>query len=90
MIRPTNKSTLITPGVFDQIRSRLRERAEDYGCDIGDGYCLNCGAQLTEADVEAGECKQCCSSLDVVDESADEHLHEDDEDLNGWELGYDD
>jgi hypothetical protein len=64
---------------FDPLLARLRERAEDYGCDIGDGYCLNCQARLTEADVEAGECTNCHSQLES-----------DNEDLNGWELGYDD
>jgi len=74
--------TTTAPFNFDATLARLRERAEDYGIDIGDGYCANCLVRLTEADVEAGECTQCRSQL----ESDDEDLS----DFNGWELGYDD
>jgi ferredoxin len=64
---------------FDATLARLRERAEDAGYDIGDGYCQNCGGKITEADLEEGACSQCFSQIES-----------DDEDLNGWELGNDD
>ena len=76
---------------FDPFLARLRERAEDDNDDF-DGRCESCGAALTiVADLNAGRCTQCLEPISSVDdESADEHLHGDDEDLNGWELGYDD
>jgi len=67
------ESTLITTGVFDSMLHRLRERAADCGCEIGDGYCEACDARLTEADLEQGACTQCLASIST-DESADEDL----------------
>lgn len=54
-------------------RERLRERLTEPRDDYHHGYCLNCESQLTSADVEAGECTACGSSIDVDDE----HLRKD-------------
>jgi len=53
---------------FDATLARLRERADEAGYDIADGYCQNCGAKTTEADLEAGECTNCYSQLQSDDE----------------------
>lgn len=50
----------------DTLRERIRERLEEDDSDLG--YCLNCNAQLTEADYEAEECTACHSSLMSDDE----------------------
>lgn len=62
--------TTINP---DTLRDRLHERLTDpRGLRA---YCDNCGAGLTEADYEAGECTN-CGSVIADDESADEDLWE--------------
>ena len=72
----------------DRLRERIRERLTE-----SDGYsrgqCDNCNAQLTEADYEAQACTNCDASLPLLDqfgqrlgiddESADEHLYEDED-----------
>jgi hypothetical protein len=36
------------------------------------GYCENCRAGLTEADVESGACTACCSAIESDDEDLQE------------------
>lgn len=68
---------MITEYNYDKDLARLQERGRDFGYDVGEGYCLNCGVHLTEADVEAEECTNCGSAL-VSGESVDEHLFDED------------
>lgn len=70
----------LQPLNVNKFLERLRERAEERGYEIGSGYCDECDAKLTEADVQAGECTQCTMPLPLLDEddeSRDEHLWED-------------
>jgi len=60
---------------FDATLARLRERADEAGYDVGDGFCESCGCRLTEADLEQGACTQCSATIST-DESADEDLWE--------------
>jgi ribosomal protein S27AE len=56
----------------DKFRERLRERREDSTATAE--YCLNCGAQITAADIKNNQtCTQCGSVL----ESDNEDLRED-------------
>jgi len=64
---------------FDTLAERLRERITEPRDDYGLGECESCNAILTQTDIDADECSNCHVSLTT-----------DDEDLNGWELGYDD
>jgi len=66
---------------FDLTHERLRERVTEPRSDYDHGYCLNCCAQLTIADVENEECSQCGSSLT----SDDEDLY--DYDWDGYQHG---
>lgn len=75
--------TLNVDYLLERLSQRITERNDRLE------YCDSCDAQLTTADREAEECTNCHASL-VDDESIDEHLIEDDDDFNGWELGYDD
>lgn len=71
---------MTTPN-FDNLRERIRERVTEPRDDESDldTICGNCQGMLTRTDRDAGYCTQCKSSIES-----------DDEDLNGWELGYDD
>lgn len=58
--------------MLDRLHERQTERADDFN-----GYCQSCGTALTiVADLNAGCCTQCSTSLDVNDESVDEDLWE--------------
>lgn len=60
----------------DQLRGRLRERLTE----SNESTCGNCLARITTADYDAGHCTQCGSVvMDLEDESAFEHLHEDED-----------
>ena len=71
-MKPTEKSTLATPGVFDQMFYHLRDRARASGYDIDDGYCARCQAKLTEADIELSACTQCGKPLSTYSEDEQE------------------
>ena len=55
---------------FDITRERLRERlTEPRDDDYAGGYCDNCNAQLTIADIDNDRtCTQCGSQMDSDDE----------------------
>lgn len=55
---------------FDTLRERLRERiSESSDGDYAGGYCLNCNAQLTQADIDNDRtCTNCGSNIDADDE----------------------
>ena len=59
---------------FDATLARLRERADEAGYDVGDGFCESCDAKLTEADVAMECCSQCGAPLSTMD---DEGLEDD-------------
>jgi Zn finger protein HypA/HybF involved in hydrogenase expression len=67
----------------DKFLHRLTERQTEHADDYGVGECWNCGATLTAADIEHGDCTACGSQTAEPDS-------EDLQDFNGWELGYDD
>jgi hypothetical protein len=56
-----------TPFNFDATLARLRERADEAGYDIADGYCERCDGKLTEADVDLERCTQCGKLLSTMD-----------------------
>lgn len=58
----------------DRLLERLRECVEEGNDSYNHGHCLNCHADLTAADSEAGECSNCHSGI----ESDDEDLQDDD------------
>jgi hypothetical protein len=51
----------------DTLLERLRERVMEPD-DYYRGYCGNCNAQLTTADVDADECSNCHSQLSDPEE----------------------
>jgi hypothetical protein len=64
---------------FDTLAERLRERLTESRDDYGLGQCASCDVTLTQADVDEGCCTNCGDGIPG-----------DGEDLNGWELNYDD
>lgn len=58
---------MTTPN-FDTILDRLHERVSQGGNGYSCGHCDNCHARLTTADIEAGECTACHSSIESDDE----------------------
>ncbi len=53
---------------FDHLAERLRERITEPRDDYERGYCENCQARLTQADIDADECSNCHASLTMDDE----------------------
>lgn len=72
----------------DKLIERLRERISDSSDNnYAGGYCDNCNAQLTRADIDNDRtCTNCGSSLDADDEGLEEDLLEvEQDDYNlGW------
>lgn len=65
----TEKSSLI-PNEYQSSKRlrRLRPLAENAGYEIYEGYCEECGAVLTEADLQVGRCDQCGTALRLLNE----------------------
>lgn len=61
--KPTEESSLRKVLKGNPKFEPLRTRAEKAGYDIGGGRCDECGARLTEADIDAGECQMCGTLL---------------------------